>query len=92
MHDIEYPYLSKTNGFGVDRKEQQNNRLLYFFMGGRRATTRVMHGRSRKTIDRRMPTNKAGTEHVGFSLTRKDIACTAELEAKRGVVDKSREG
>ena len=39
--------------------------------------TCFMHGRSRLTIDPRIPMYKSGTKHVGFSLPRQkiDIAC-----------------
>ena len=53
--------------------------------GGRGYHTQFVHGRgSRMTMDPRIPTIYAGTEHVGFSPTRQDIACT-KREAPRVV-------
>ena len=44
--------------------------------GGRRgAGTHVMHGRSRGTVDPRIPVYNAGTEHVGFFTKQAGIAC-----------------
>ena len=49
-----------------------------------------MHGRSRMTIDPRIPLFNAGTEHVGFSQTRQ--ALLAPSAKRREVPGESREG
>ena len=47
--------------------------------GGRRGYSIFMHGRSRKTIDPRIPTTGTGTEHVRFSpTTQRLLAPSAE--------------
>ena len=68
---------------------------VYHFLAGRRGEGRggqvldVAHGRrSRSTIDPRIPTCHAGTEHVGVGTDQTDIVCT-ECEAKRKVFGES---
>ena len=59
--------------------------------GGEGGRNHVTHGRSRMTIDPRVPVYNAGTEHVDFSPNRQaDIACT-KREAKREVLGESHE-
>ena len=57
----------------VEKRPKNYHRVcscVCFCVGG---CTRFVHGRSRKTIDPRIPASYAGMEHVGFSPTRQAL-------------------
>ena len=58
--------------------------------GTTRGGTQFVHGRSRMTVDPRIPTIYAATEHVGFSPTRQTLL--APSAKRREVFGESLEG